>query len=389
MITLITGVPGAGKTLNTIRMVDKEHGETRPIYYRGIRDLKLPWTELDDDQSRNWFDLPEGSVIVIDECHQIWPMRSPSTKLPEGVSRMDTHRHGGYDIYLITQQPKRLDFQARGYVGRHLHYERAFGHEATRQLEWQECVDDPKDYHRRQEAQTSRIKFDKKYYEAYHSAEVHTFKKRVPKAAYFFGAAITAVLVFGGVFYNSVMARTENPPESTFDQGQNGVATFSPSQYAPINTTPDPATLADTPELAYAEQWLPRNPDMPWSAPMYDGVTEVKTFPRPQCMRSDLTLICHCFTQQATIMDVSEEMCHQIVDNGWFNPYRDETEPEPQQGGREASPPPPAREQSPERSGPRIVTIGKASLAAQQPTVHPVGTPPGVVPVIPGASVRN
>ena len=57
---------------------------------------------------------------------------------------------------------------------------------------------------------------------------------------------------------------------------------------------------------------------------MYDQVTEVKTWPRPNCMRSELTKSCKCFTQQATPMDVTEDICNGIVDDGWFNPYFDE-----------------------------------------------------------------
>ena len=334
MIELITGVPGAGKTLNTIARVDKEHGQDRQIYYRGIADLQLPWIELSDQEAREWYTLPSGSVIVIDEAHQVFPMRSPNAAVPEGISRMDTHRHGGYDILLITQQPKRLDFQARGYVGRHFHYERAFGWEATRQIEWQECVDDPKDYHRRQEAQISRVNFPKNYYNQYKSAEIHTIKKRVPKKALWFFGAVLGTATASVIAYNSVMERTETKEPAPIQASEP----FSADQYRSIPIDGPGQHRRDTNKLAFSERWQPRNRDMPWSAPIYDELTEVKTFPRPQCMRKEKTRRCICWTQQATPLDMSQRMCNQIVNFGWFNPFKDESPHAAAQGEREAQP---------------------------------------------------
>ena len=334
MIELITGVPGAGKTLNTIARVDKEYGQDRQIYYRGIADLQLPWTELSDQEARDWYELPTGSVIVIDEAHQVFPMRSPNAAVPDGISRMDTHRHGGYEILLITQQPKRLDFQARGYVGSHRHFERAFGWEATRELHWQECVDDPKDYHRRQEAQISRVNFPKNYYNQYKSAEIHTIKKRIPKKAWVFLGAILFTSSAAVVAYNSVMSRTESDP----DQVTQNPAPFSPEQYRPVPTGPALRHHDLDPQPSYGSEWIPRVKDMPWSAPMYDQVTEVKTYPRPQCIRFEARQICICFTQQATRLEMSQRTCNEIVAGGWFDPFKAETEPQPTQGGGEAQP---------------------------------------------------
>ena len=56
MFWLVTGKPGTGKTSHSLDFVlhDKrfavEGSDTRrPVYYRGIRDLKVDWHELTDE----------------------------------------------------------------------------------------------------------------------------------------------------------------------------------------------------------------------------------------------------------------------------------------------------------------------------------------------------
>lgn len=327
MLTLITGVPGAGKTLNTIKMVQDEWGDSgRPIYYRGIKNLTLPWIEISDEDCHTWFDYPEGSIFVIDECQQIWPNRQANRQTPDSVSRLDTHRHGGYDFYIITQKPTLVDFGVRAFGGRHFHYERGFNREGTRQLEYQRCVDNPIDYHTRQEAQIKRIKFDKKYYEVYKSAEIHTHKPRIPKKFWYFVAACTFTVCAGAYAFTSIMGRTD--PDNQVE-----VSSFTSNPFDQVRT--GQVTIPDGPGDEYLRQWTPRIAGVPHSAPAYDQVTEVKTFPRPQCMRGQQWRTCRCYTQQATPLDIDIKTCNDIVANGWFNPFREEQE----RGGRRDAPP--------------------------------------------------
>lgn len=341
MITFITGIPGAGKTLNTIKRVLDENKDTeRPIYYRGIQDLQLPWVEISAEECHKWFDYPEGSIFVIDECQQVWPNRSNNKPVPESVARLDTHRHRGYDFYIITQKPTMVDFGVRGFAGRHYHYERGFGREGTRQLEFQRAVDDTQDYHTRQEAQVTRVKFDKSIYKLYKSAEIHTVKPRIPKQAYYFAAAILGTVALGAYAYDSIMGRTEQDDARAIVSDQ-----FTPDQYRPITTGQHRKTRNSDEIMTvqdFADHWTPRIPDLPHSAPAYDQLLEVKTFPRPQCVRHERSGRCRCFTQQATPLDISPEHCSRMVDNGWFNPYREENQIERRgKGGGQANAPAP------------------------------------------------
>lgn len=322
MINLITGTPGAGKTLNTIKAIHQEYKDTdRKIYYRGIRELAFDWEELTDEEITEWYNLPVGSVIVIDEVQQIWPNRSNSKPAPETVTRLDTHRHNGFDFYIITQKPTLVDFAARGFVDRHDHYERQFGYESCKRYSWEKAIDKPdSDHFARQEASVERIKYDKKYYDAYKSAEVHTVKKRVPKKLVFILFLIILFLGISVYAFARLSTKGENSPSG---------GDFSTEQFADIPFMDNSDFSGEDPVMTaseYAEHWKPRIESLPYSAPAYDAVTEVKTFPRPQCILDIKYDSCRCFTQQATPMDIEYAVCRRIVRGGLFNPFLDENQ---------------------------------------------------------------
>ena len=199
-------------------------------------------------------------------------------------------------------------------------------------------MDDTQDYHTRQEAQVTRIKFDKKIYKLYKSAEVHTVKPRIPKQFWYFVLAILGTGTAGAFAFVSIMDRQKLP-----DQVPPESSEFRPDQYKPItlgshNSKGGPDQIVTVQD--YADHWTPRIPDIPHSAPAYDQVLEVKTYPRPQCVRHEKTGNCKCFTQQATPLDISPAHCNSMVDNGWFNPFRDESEKEGNGGGLAQRPAP-------------------------------------------------
>lgn len=353
MITFITGLPGASKTLNTIAMVVQEWGDSdRQIYYRGINELTLPWIRLTDEQISKWWELPDNSIIVIDEAQQIFPGRANNREVPEGVRRMDTHRHRGFDFYVITQKHTKVDHDLRYFAGRHIHYERQFGWNGARRWEWNQAVD-PDDYHARQTGISKRVNFPKKYFSVYKSAEVHTFKKRIPGKIWALGGLLTLVAGLAYAVVDGVAGKADE-----LQQLQE-----HPVEQGPIRIGPRPYlehSLQE--ELSFTEKMTPRVADVPWSAPMYDEVTEVKTFPKPQCIYHHPSGGCKCFTQQATPLDISWASCKNMVDNGWFNPFIDE-EGEGGRGAGEARPAPPGGEfkLGQVQESPRVIVLGDSS----------------------------
>jgi len=137
LLNFISGLPGNGKTLFAIQHLrDYQKSENdevtkhnskpenaddqkqlRQVYYHGINELKLDWEKLEDPDK--WYKLPQGSIIVIDEAQKIFPPLANSAKKPLHYTEFDTHRHRGYDVYLITQDPYNIDFRVRSMAGRH------------------------------------------------------------------------------------------------------------------------------------------------------------------------------------------------------------------------------------------------------------------------------
>ena len=195
-ITLITGLPGHGKTLNGIKEArDYAIAEGRVIYYYNIKELSqdLGWHEIDDP--KQWFELPPGSIIFLDECQHYFPARASGKNAPQWISEFNTHRHKGYDIFLVTQNPKLIDHDIRFLVNRHLHFFRPFGLNRTTRIEWARCIDDPfKDSAHKSAISSSTVKLDDKVFDLYKSAEVHTVKAKIPNKIYYY-ATLPIILI--------------------------------------------------------------------------------------------------------------------------------------------------------------------------------------------------
>lgn len=132
------------------------------------------------DDPNYWFDLPKGSKILIDECQQFFPPRSVGSRVPQAIAKLETHRHGGYDLHFVTQDATLADQNLRKLVGRHVHFFNPFGGKRVTRKESPE-VFNPKDFHQNKQATKKTIKHPKEFYGAYYSAEIHTHKLKVPK----------------------------------------------------------------------------------------------------------------------------------------------------------------------------------------------------------------
>ncbi|MBY4696656.1 zonular occludens toxin domain-containing protein [Burkholderia latens] len=202
-ITLVTGVPGSGKTLWSVWSLEKEIKAGRRIVVNGIRDLAIDHEMWDDDMVREWHKhCKPNDVIVIDEVQRIWPPVSASVKASEDIEKLHVHRHFGVDILVITQHPNRMNKTIRDLVGRHVHVRRLFGGRRAMLYEWDHA-------HNPNSGLKDAVKtvwgYPKKVFDLYTSAELHTKPKAViPKALFILpiAAAVAAVLAWKG--FNSV-----------------------------------------------------------------------------------------------------------------------------------------------------------------------------------------
>lgn len=367
MIYLLTGLPGSGKTQYTLQFVQKLAGESgRHVYQAGIKFLTLPWVNMLDhfavacpddapedryDEAytavaRRWHELPEGSIIVLDECQRLFRNRSIGQHVPEFVSRLETHRHHGYDIVLISQHPMNIDNHVRRLVERHLHLIRPYGRQKADIYEFKGCqpaCDDPKAL---KNATRSEFAYDKKLFALYKSAEVHTHKLRIPREAFFLILLLFVLLgCVGGFFWwvkNRALPPTVAPVPVKPDSKSPALDKFvSGSGFTGGSRPADKKlTLAER-RAEFVESFTPMVPGMPYSAPAYVEITKPVRAPAPvACVMSDRQR-CTCYSQQGTkLVSVHASMCEAIVREGFYMHWDDRPlQAAPSQVGAAAKPP--------------------------------------------------
>ena len=180
MIELITGLPGNGKTLLAISEVKAQaERENRPVFYHGIPELNIPGWELLEDP-REWAKVPPRSIVLLDEAQKTFRNRSLGSVPPVYVTELETHRHLGIDLVMITQHPSLIDPAVRRLSGRHRHVIRIWGMEASTVHKW-DAVKDNCDK-QRADSEKTKWSFDKRVYGLYKSAEVQTVYPHACKA---------------------------------------------------------------------------------------------------------------------------------------------------------------------------------------------------------------
>lgn len=314
-IHLTTGLPGSGKTLKTLVDVKALSESTkRPVYYHGINDLQLSWQPLENPKL--WHELPEGSIIVIDECQDIYPVHE--TKLPSEfhVLQLAKHRHKGYDIFLISQHPMNIHAFIRRLIDKHQHIIRAFGMQTANVHEWNRVIDYPEKT--KKDSSTKIFQYPKDAFKYYKSAEVHTIQRKLPRRIYWL--ALIPILLLALGYYAWTKLNPDKIKSQVMNTNTGGITNSSPQQQNNQNT--------QKPELTYIQSHTPEVPDFPHTAPIYKKVVQAEYAPYPAAcviMRNK----CKCYTQQATSLKTSDSVCRQIVENGFFVEWQQTAENNP------------------------------------------------------------
>ncbi|HEY3300362.1 MAG TPA: zonular occludens toxin domain-containing protein [Methylophilaceae bacterium] len=211
MITLFTGVPGIGKTSMVVAEMLKRQKQDDPTFFvMGINDLKVPhqrvppiaeWTvkrpDPDDPTLQSdYFVFPPNSILVVDECQKVYRSRSSTSKVPDITAALETHRHTGLDIWLITQKPNQVDPHVLGLVEKHIHLKKNLL--GMRYLyEWVE-YHDPKVKTNFEEASKRKFSPPKHVFGLYSSAVAHTkVSMRMHNAVYLL-ALLIPLLIWNG-----------------------------------------------------------------------------------------------------------------------------------------------------------------------------------------------
>lgn len=298
MITLLTAVPGSGKTLFSIGLILKAIEEGRPVY-SNIDGLKIDKCYPAPD---DWRDTPEGSLVIYDEAQQ--PHLFPSTAnrgevKDERLRAMEVHRHTGHDLVFISQSPSFIHHHIRKLAGEHIHLYRTLGLQAATVYKWQHVVDSPNDRGEQSRSDSYPWKFPKEYYKLYKSATVHTHKFKLPKKL----AALIAfiLLVFAGVAWNA----------STNDQS---ILTGSAFESKAQSETVVPATAAPSePSGVRAAATSGQKKALPATTTLYDWSTTETAKPVAGCIYNATR--CQCFDSSGSLYAMAHAQCLSVATN--------------------------------------------------------------------------
>lgn len=343
MITLITGVPGAGKTLRAVFEIQQHLKQGRAVY-SDIAGHSAPGILPAPD---DWRDTPEGSVVVYDEAQKKYPSTGkPGVAQDERIRALETHRHTGHDIYFITQEPALIHHHIRKLVGRHIHVHRAAGLRRATLFTWDFAVAAPNDRNEQKRADTENWQYPKELFRYYKSATVHTHKFQVPKKI----AAILAVVVcvLGFVAYR------------IFDNG--GLAFFSAAE---SQAEPVAQAAADGGPLAPAPQPLPTSLNAWASAPSVPAVIG--------CVGTETT--CRCFGKDGNQLDLDLGTCLNVLTKPLPINVLAHSQKGPGGGGGQPPPVTPVTSPKPEESG----GGGPAGASGARDQVGPPGDRMGVI----------
>lgn len=318
-IHLHTGIPGHGKTLYTLWFVRKwAESEGRKVYYYGIPELQIPeWEELADP--KEWASVPARSIVLIDEAQKVFPRRSSNGAVPAHVSGFETHRHLGIDIVLITQHPSLIDRHIHPLTDTHRHVIRAFKAKYATIHEWPQVMAQCEKPGSRKDSVKTQFPYPKEVFTWYKSAEAHTYKAKIP-AKVWIGLALPLFLAAAVWFVYDWAQSRMKPAEVEASQKSVPGQKPAPGQGGSGGGgggRKDKMTVAE-----WVQDQTPRMPGLPHTAPVYDEVTRPAEAPYPAACVQMASKGCRCYSQQGTLLQVSNDICVQIVANGWFIPWK-------------------------------------------------------------------
>lgn len=318
MIYLTTGGNGAGKTLLTLKDVrEQQLKENRPVYFHGFRAkqvlLDWGWQEFDP---KKWQDLPDGSICVMDECQNEFPAKVQG-ELPDYINAVAQHRRRrGFDFWMVTPHPSLINVNIRRLIESpswHRHLKRTAGAAMVSELKFNFAEIKCEQPGSGARGVVSMRAYPKEVYDWYESASLHTGKVRIPKQVWMLVACALLVPTLGYLAITKVYGNvTKNTKPATQADGAAPVQNLS--------GTPARERQKLTADEYLAERTA-RLRDFPHTAPAYDDVTKPTEAPYPAaCVQMGKT--CKCYTQQATLLQVSGAVCIQIVQQGFFMDWK-------------------------------------------------------------------
>lgn len=306
-IVLVTGNPGAGKTL---RALSEFAVGRQNVYQWGITGCELP-----QHDPKEWDKLPPGSTLIVDEAREVYPPAPPTRDPPEHY-KLHKIRHTGISLVIICQHPNDIDARVRRLVGRHLHLVRIFGAEKSMVHEWAEAHSDIEN---RENSLKTQWNYPPQVFKLYKSAELHRMAPRVPLRVraikWLIGGAVAST-IGAGIFMFNMLTPDAQPTDKPAPQAPTPGPFTRPTPPDPPGQARKGSSAAPTPQEIIAS-YQPAITGLPYTAPRYAELTQPKQVPYPAgCIAS--ATVCKCYTQQATPIDMPDFTCRDILKNGIF-----------------------------------------------------------------------
>ncbi|MDD2730110.1 zonular occludens toxin domain-containing protein [Malikia sp.] len=307
MITIITGTPGAGKTLYAISKLirpligskvsgrddDGNEIQVNRTIYTNINGALFDHELIDggDNQGlRDWHKWAKpGSVIVFDEFQKPWPPRANGSKVPDDIQALDTHRHMGVDFILITQSPMNVDRHVHGLCGRHLHVRRMGNMGLTIVYEWDHCS---RSLMYSKSIAKAPWKYDKSVFQLYKSAELHTkTPRRIPSVVWLILLAFGSIAYLGPAAYGRISARSSGESQNMAAISEKRSVTVSNVQ--PVSAQPAATPAAPGPSIESSSE-------SETAKPVFSGCIMIASR-------------CQCFDQGGAKLDDTVGMCESFA----------------------------------------------------------------------------
>lgn len=354
MIIVVTGSPGTGKTSMVLDWIRKNHDGffkakyedsdgtwvecNRPIYINhvdGVNHEFFNSQDISDDELMS--DVLHNVVpcatdadpnvvspcVIVDEAYRIYPNRPNSRAVPAYVEALAELRHHGLTLILICQQPSQLDPFVRSMAAKHYHIHRRKVGSALYQL--YHCANSvaPSAF---KDAIAEHYEPPKEVFQFYKSATMHVkFKKKLPKIFFIFPAIVIAAIIFIALAFGSVSKMIKGKDETASPDAVASAQLEQSNGLDPITNASAGVANNIAPQMADKDvvkpsDFAPRIIDKPETAPIYDGIRQVKSMESiAGCVKTKKA--CNCYSDQATKVNLPKGICEQILEDGIYNPY--------------------------------------------------------------------
>lgn len=325
-ITLVTGQPGHGKSLYSISMMREAKADGFTCYAIGYDGLSEDAALPSPVPVEEWFKLPPGSALFVDEAHKFLPKPGKGPE-PEWITKLAEVRHAGIRLVLITQDPRSVHHFLRRRAGVHFHLERKTGHNFATLWTFRPVADDPQDYHARQKAQSKLWRYPKQDFSVYHSAELHAVKTSIPWK--FYAAPLILVGLIACIVYAVTAVQGWGEDSESSD---TTAAELSASLDSPLSSlrglggmNRDNARSRWSTVEEFVRLHAPLIEGVPWSAPIF-AERSPTTVPDIHCIivgdSTSWRHNCRCYSEQITPVQVDRQFCRDAARGGVYNPYR-------------------------------------------------------------------